>query len=830
MRDDDERPNPDELLLAVSQEEQKNKKGRLKIFLGMSAGVGKTYTMLEEAQRSRALGIDVQVGVVETHKRAETERLLEGLTVIPLLEMSYRGVLFKELNLDKVIEIHPQLVLIDELAHTNVPGSRHIKRWQDVVEVIENGIDVFSTLNIQHVESLKDVVESIAELPIRETVPDSIIEMADSIELVDITPKELLERLKEGKVYLGDRSEQAALHFFIQERLTALREMALRFAAEKVDHDLKGMLSPRGRPFEWKTRERLLVLISPDESSQKLIRTCRRLAFNLNAPWIAVYVNDGKALSDEEKAALDRNLALARDLGADVITTSDPNIANAIGRIATQRGVTQIVVERADEHRGWRRLFYPSLVDQLKGNCENIDIHVLRLAKKIEPKKIKLSVSSSQLITYGFAFLAALLLGIINWSFLGSPDYFIAFYTALGLAMGSVTHMLRTQRQMLIQRESSSQALYEISREIAMAPSAEFPLPSVKRKLERILSGKCEIILKKPEGKGLQFKDTESLASNEKEQAVALWVFDYETEAGWSTDTLPASEFFYLPLKGFTQVVGVLAFRSLKEKQLSLETKNFLYTTGFQIASYIERHFVQKREQYIEALNQKEKIYQSILDLISEEIVTPMSTLVFAVEKIAKHEEKQEVAQATSVLTHILENISMMSSLRSNLSPMADDAHFIDEVIDASLKNTEQTRAPYRFKVRIAPHLPKIVFDFYLIEILICNLIINATRNSPPQSVIEIDLKQEEGILILSISDHSKGLSQDQLSAVSERFYRLPNLKSSGLGFGLSIAKTIAEIHGGVLIATKRQDGAPGATFSLHLPMVPPSQKGLAKK
>lgn len=808
------RPNPEQLLKAIHQEETKEKKGHLKIFLGMSAGVGKTYAMLEEAQKLKALNIDVCVGVVETHGRQETAKLLENLEVIPQMEITYRDAKFKELDLDRILTRKPALVLVDELAHTNVPGSRHAKRWQDVVEILEDGIDVYSTLNVQHIESLRDNVENIAEIPIRETVPDLVIELADSIELVDITPAALLQRLKEGKVYLGERSEIAQRHFFKEDRLAALREMALRFAAEKVDHDLKEMVSFVEKPFGWKTRERLLVAVSPHEHSQKLIRTTRRLAFNLNAPWIALYVNQGEPLSDEALNMLDRNIALARDLGGEVITTSDPDIAVAIHRVAKQHGVTQIVLGHPPKSRFFGYFFRNTLLDRLSDRAEDIDIHIIRRIKSTGVSKSWFLLKSRfSTMVVSFIFLA--LFALANWLLVEDLTWFLGLYVFLGIGLGLLIDRIRTQGELLAKREATARSLYEISKEISSAPSVKLVLPMVKRELETILDGKCEFIIKKMEG-GLDFS-TSDLASNEKEQAVATWVFDNETEAGWSTATLPNSRYYYIPIKGFTEGIGVLAFRSNKDKKLPLEIKNFLHTTGFQIASHIERIFTQRREQSVSFLNQKEKIYHTILDLISEQFGRPLEAINQIVSQMESNEQTEKIKVELTTLFRILENITAMSKLRSGLSPASKEAFSIEEVIEASHENTLKALGTRPLRISIEPNLPKMVFDFYLIEIVICNLIFNAIEHSPPGSPIELEAREEEGILILSVTDHGRTLSPDRATALFEKFYRLPDVPKASLEHGLSVARTIAEIHGGVLIVSTPPTG--GTKIALHLPI-----------
>lgn len=381
----EERPDPDKLLNAIQADEINTQKGSLKIFLGMAAGVGKTYSMLKAAQKLQQAGSDIAIGIIDTHGRKETAALLQGLNVIPPQQISYKGALFIELNLDEILRVKPNLVLVDELAHSNVPGSKHAKRWQNVIELLSHGIDVYTTLNVQHIESLKEFVESITGISIRETVPDLIIETAASIELIDITPEELLERLKQGKVYLGDKSLVAARNFFQKDRLMALREILMRYAAEKIEHDLHSMVSTAARFIGWKHREKLLAAVTSTSHSQMLIRTTRRLAFNLNAPWIVLHVNDGSIVNPEEKMLLAKNLLFAHDLGAEVITVNDPDVAAAIKHTCRQQGVTQIVIGQEQTSFSFTSLFRRSLLDQLAYNCSEFDVHIVR--KSLDSQK-----------------------------------------------------------------------------------------------------------------------------------------------------------------------------------------------------------------------------------------------------------------------------------------------------------------------------------------------------------------------------------------------------------------------------------------------------------
>src|SRR6202007_2504234 len=339
-----ERPDPDALLAQMKREEARSARGKLKIFFGMSPGVGKTYAMLQAARQKQAAGCEVVVGIVETHGRKETEALTEGMPIMPRAQVEYRGTTLQEMDLDAILTGHPALAVVDELAHTNAPGSRHPKRYQDVLELLDAGVDIYTTLNVQHVSSRSDTVRQITGAPVSETVPDSVVDLADEIVLVDLTPEQLLSRLAEGKVYLGERAEWAAQNFFRESNLTALREMALRLVAEHVDRDLRDIMSEQKIAGPWKSGDRLLVAVSASPYSERLIRYTRRLASSMEASWIVANIEQARVLSEKEQTRLTRYLALARQLGAEVISTPGTDVGDTLLRIARQHNVTQIVI------------------------------------------------------------------------------------------------------------------------------------------------------------------------------------------------------------------------------------------------------------------------------------------------------------------------------------------------------------------------------------------------------------------------------------------------------------------------------------------------------
>ncbi len=373
----DLRPDPDALLANLQKEQARHAQGKLKIFLGMAAGVGKTYATLEAACEQLKAGIQVVVGVVETHGRAETEALLTGLEIIPRLQVEYQGHVLEEMNLDAILERRPQLVIVDELAHRNAPGVRHPKRYQDVLELLDAGIDVYTTLNVQHLESRADIVKQITGITVRETVPDSVLDIASQVELIDLTPEQLRRRLAEGKVYVPEGAQVAAENFFRLGNLTALREIALRLTAERVDHQLQDYMSLKRIAGPWKSGVRLMVAVSPNPSAERLVRWTRQMAYNLEATWVAVHVETSHPLSESAKANLARTLTLARELGGEVVTTAEENIVQALLRVAQDRHVTQIIVGKSRRHGASAQWRGGSLVDRLIQASGDIDVSVI---------------------------------------------------------------------------------------------------------------------------------------------------------------------------------------------------------------------------------------------------------------------------------------------------------------------------------------------------------------------------------------------------------------------------------------------------------------------
>lgn len=723
---EDKKIDADQLLRSIEREAKKETRGLLRIFFGMCPGVGKTYSMLQAAQEQLRSGIDVVVGLVETHGRQETQNVLQGLEVLPRKQIEYRGKTFEELDIEAILARKPKLVLVDELAHTNIPGARHTKRYHDVKEILEAGIDVFTTMNVQHLESRIDLVKQITGVSVHETVPDSFFELADQIELVDLPPTELLKRLKEGKVYLGDMAERAVEGFFQEEHLLALRELALRFTAELVEGELHDQMLRKQISGPWHTREKLMVAISHSPYSKRLIRAARRKAFNLEANWIALYIDTGETLSEEDKAMLRKNLDMARELGAELVTVRDPNVPSAIRRVAEERNVTQIVMGRPDR-RFFRDLFAGgTILDKLVRETSEIDIHVLRQVRKPRLRGFRLKIRMPEplenfasysntfwviavvatigygiepIIKYqavGFLLLLAVilvatfvrrgptlfaaLLSAFAWNYFFIPPKFtfyikevadvmmIIAYFAVAIAASFLTSKIRRQSEELKKRAQQSSLLYDFTGELATAKDLNTIGVVTGQFVERTLGGNCRIVLG---GDGATLEECGYYESafhpNEKHLAVATWVLQNGKRAGLGTETLAGSEVFCLPIKGSTRVLGVLLFYPKNSKSVSVEDESILQSVCSSVAITFERELLQKQAETLRIVEESEKLYQTILDSVSHELRTPITSIMGAATALLDSKTAANEANRKPLTDEIIRGTQRLNHVVENL-------------------------------------------------------------------------------------------------------------------------------------------------------------------
>jgi two-component system, OmpR family, sensor histidine kinase KdpD len=652
----EQRPNPDEILKQIQQEEiekeQGSSRGRFKIFLGYIAGVGKTYRMLQEANSLKSQGVDVVIGVAETHGRTETVALLQGLEIIPKKKIEYKGILLEEMDLDAILERHPKFVLVDELAHTNVSGSRHAKRYQDVEELLYAGIDVYTTLNIQHVESIIDIVHQISYVKVEETVPDRILELADEIELVDLPPEKLLERLKEGKIYIPQKAEHAMQKFFRRGNLLALRELSLKYTAKQVDDEMRSYMERYSIKGPWPVGSRLLVGFSASPTSERLLRIAHRMAVDLDAEWYAVYVESPQQVEISKTASnkLAKNINLAEELGAKVVALSGNVIADEIIDFARQKNINLIVAGLSHRSR-LEEFFKGSVLNDLVKKSGSINVLIVGnegykkpsfpihpISKTFDYKPYIFSfLSVAILVTIGwfvkqwlepFNIGMLLLLPVIASSILwgtrvgiytaliavGSFDFFLIppyltfvvgdikylpsflVFILISVIVSFLSKGIRWQTESTRNRERFLAALYAFSREIMAAKNADDILERSSKNISEAFDSNVVILRSDVAGHLLEVARQGELELDEKEKAVATWVYRNAQPAGKNTNTLSSAIWHYLPLKTEDKIIGVLGISPIKtERFLSPEQQRLLESFANIIALFLQ-NFINSKE------------------------------------------------------------------------------------------------------------------------------------------------------------------------------------------------------------------------------------------
>jgi two-component system sensor histidine kinase KdpD len=679
------RPDPDSLLARVEAEERQKARGKLKIFLGYAAGVGKTYSMLEAAHSRKAEGVDLAAALVETHGRSETEALLQGLEIIPRKTVEYRGVKLSEMDLDAVLTRKPQLALVDELAHTNAPGSRHPKRWQDIEELLKAGIDVYTTLNIQHLESFRDIVAQITEVVQRETIPDRVLDDASEIEVVDLPPEELLLRLREGKVYIPEQAARAMENFFEPGNLIALREITLRRAANRVDEQMREYLKAYPMEGLWPVTERLLVCISGSPSSKRLIRTARRLAEELKGEWSALYVETAEddKLTRENRERVWSELRLAESLGAkEASTVKGDSVLEAVIDYARKHRISKIIVGRPTRSR-WRGWMRGSVVDQILRKSPEMDVYVVSDAgtrengKAFSPRSSPVpwrSYFTSLLLVAGatltsvvalrfltptnvimfyllavvvaalrLGFKPALLtafLGVLAFDFFCIPPYYsfavadtqymitFAGLLTVGAVISTLVARARSQTEIIRTREMQTTHLYALSRGLASAVGLQDIFNTLIRHVSETFPGQVAIFI--PEGELLTLAaGSPRISLGEKEKSVALWAFRNGQMAGKGTETLSSSEFLYLPLQTGVRAVGVMGIKAEPAGEaMAPERRRLLEAFSNQAALAIERAYLAREAERAQLLQATERLERSLLNSISHDLRTPLSSIM----------------------------------------------------------------------------------------------------------------------------------------------------------------------------------------------------------
>ena len=806
---EDNRPNPDELLKALKKEDEKNGKGKLKIFFGMCAGVGKTYAMLSEARDAVARGVDVVVGYIETHKRMETAELVLGLEVVPRKKMDYRGAELEEMDIDAILARKPKVVLVDELAHTNAPGSRHARRYQDVQEILSNGIDVYTTLNVQHLESRADTVSQISGSIVRETVPDSVFDAADEIKVIDISPDELLKRLKEGKVYTAERSRQAVENFFKEGNLSALREMSLRVTAERVDRQMREYRRGQNISSPWKSGQRLIAAISPSPHSVSVVRWARRVSHTMDASWVVVYVDKSDKLSEEQRDQLAKNIKLARELGAEVVTTSGVDIADALIRVAREQNASQILVGKPDRYIFSRAA---RLIDDLMQRSNDLDIYIVgqegsRSKRRIQsviprPQSSALQYLTAFLLVFaaalvcfpfqgfiGYRTVSFILLlvvsllplkvgpgptvlaaatGALSWDFFFIPPHFtfsisnledtllVAMFFVVATVTGVLSARVRKREKIIRQREARTSALFGLTKDLSSAHSQDEVITTAAANIKKYFDADVAFILGDAEGEmANRAHPASSFKPDVKESSVAAWVYWNEKKAGKNTDTLPFSQATYFPMSGPRYPLGVIGVKFPEDAQLSVDQESLLENFISQITSAIERELLNDVNRKSIVVAESERLYKTLFDSISHEFRTPIATILGVSENLLGRESAnatglreqnvKEIHVAAERLNRLVANLLDMTRLESGMIQPKMDWCDLRDVLNHALKNLERELDGHAVSVDVSDEVPLMKLDFGLIEQALTNLVHNAALHTPVGTDISIRSYLEEG-------------------------------------------------------------------------------------
>jgi two-component system sensor histidine kinase KdpD len=731
-RDSDQRPSPEALLEAARREE--GRVGKLRIFVGAAPGVGKTYEMLQQARARQKDGYDIVVGIVETHGRRETEALLEGLEVIPRRRLEYRGQWLDEMDLDAIIARRPQIVVVDELAHTNAEGSRHPKRYFDVEELREHGIDVYTTVNIQHIESLNDVVAQITHVRVRETVPDSVFDRADAVELVDLTPDDLIQRLKEGKVYIPKQAERALQNFFSPANLTALRELALRRTAERVDEQLLTEMQARAIPGPWAAGERILVCISEDPRAAGLVRYAKRLADRLHGSWTALYIESRRSLqlSEEERDRIADTLRLAEALGGEAITipSAGRSIADDVIGYAQTNNVTQIIIGKSTRTR-WFEIVHGSVVHDLVRRSGNISVHVIagdELVGEPVPKKTVRTAEEAQsfdIRSYAFALLAVaialgigeviqLLIGIENvdlvfltavvavavryglwpsllasvvsslcYNFFFLPPIYtftisdpvnvaaFGFFILVAIIVSHFAARGRTQAVVAHGRVRTVESLYAFSRKLAGVGTLDDVLWATAYQTALMLG--VHVVLLLPEDGTITVKAGYPPEDqlDDADLAAARWVWDNDRPAGRGSDTLPGAKRLFLPMRTGRGLIGIVGIDSDKNGPLlTPDRRRLLDALIDQSALAIERVGLVEDVERAKRTIETDRLRSALLTSISHDLKTPLASVLGAASTLRDLSGKLSDGEKADLIGTIIDESERLNRFIANLLDM----------------------------------------------------------------------------------------------------------------------------------------------------------------
>jgi len=871
------RPDPDALLKVAAAEGR----GSLKVFLGAAPGVGKTYTMLAQANRRLIDGIDVLAGVIETHGRAETEAQIGAVPVLPRSVIPYRGQVLQEFDLDAALARRPALLLIDELAHTNAPGSRHAKRWEDVAELLDAGIPVWATLNVQHLESLNDDVARITGVRVTETLPDRVLEMANEIELIDLPPADLRTRLMDGRIYRPDTAKRALDGFFQEGNLASLREIALRRAAAHVDGDVRDWLRRNRVSGPWPVAECVLVLVGADSGAEAVVRHAKRLADALRAPWVALHI-ERPGTAEIARAPL----ALAAQLGADVEVRAGEDLVGVTMEAAAARHATQIVIGRAPAPL-WRRMIGRTLALQLLRRAPEYALHVVpvtsrrrRMIRLSEPRpglSWIVAVAAVAAVTaggwslrdivpgetMGMVFLAlvvgaaslrglALALGTAALSFvawdvgflppvgtlsIGSPRDVIALvvFTLVAVVTGGLAGRLRREARAGQARIEGLRRIAGFSRKLAAAPTESDLFAEIARQAASVV-GEAAVLIETDSGLAIQASAPTAAELDAGAWAAAQWAHNQAEPAGQGTSTLPSASWRFLPLRTVRGLLGVLGVRA-PGGDVTASALQALETLADQAALALERVRLAGQAARGAALEETQKLRTALLASLSHDLRTPLAGIRGAAETLRANFDGLDaptradllsaIEQDTGRMTKFLANITDLTRLESGqITPRLTDVA-VAELIEAAV-----ARVPDAMHTRVSlPDGPmgvrpvSVRADAALLEQVLVNVLDNAVQYAPEGSMVAVRVTRRGATIAISVVDEGVGIAAEDLPHVFDSFARAKrgDRVAPGLGLGLAIARGMTEAMGGTITATSpRPDaprgGAPGTAITIVLP------------
>ena len=855
-------------------------RGRLKVFLGAAPGVGKTYAMLQAAHTQLRQGVKVIAGVVETHGRAETEALLGSLPQQPLVRSEYRGVMLEEMDLDGLLAARPALVLVDELAHTNAPGSRHAKRWQDIQELLAAGIDVFTTVNVQHLESLNDQVRGITGVQVRETLPDWVLQEAYELLLVDLPPRELLERLREGKVYVPEQARAAIDAFFTQTNLTALRELAMQTAAAQVDNDLTQGYRQLGQDAPT-VRGRLLVGVDGDAQAERLVRHASRVAQRRHLPWSLVHVDNGGVRDEQSRLRLQSAQQLAERLGGEVVLLRAGEVAKTLIQHAAERRASLVLVGQSRQ-RLRRRLFGGGLAARLLRHARGLEINVidgdheqhqsrqrsmqspvwfdyaLALVATVLASALSWAVSSVlPLPNISLVFLAAVLLvavrsslgpalacaalSFLTYDFLFIPPNFsfsiqreedvltLLFFLLMAALTGNLAARQRRQLQALRDTQEETTELLDLSRKLTAATDRQAVINAASHHLEG-WSDLQLCLLNRDGQSGWKVETGGPLEFTEAERAAADWAWQHDQPAGAGTGTLPFGRWWWWPLSVEDGPLALLGVCAKEGQTLSGQRRRLLTALSQPLAQALARAQLADDLEAARLHGETEQLRSALLASVSHDLRTPLTSMrgsidsLLALGEAIPLEDRRELLEGTrdeaERLDRYIQNLLDMTRLGHGALKLARDWVSPADIVGSALNRLRAVLAPLEVSTDVPAQLPLLYVHAALIEQALINVVENAARFSPSHGRLQLKAGADDSEVFFSVSDEGPGIPEEERAKIFDMFYTAArgDRGGQGTGLGLAICQGMVGAHGGRISVADGIEGH-GTCITLHLPL-----------